>query len=74
MPTDHRVWFDDQHHVSQSLPVEGTRQYGQDCSVGRGEPRSLNLALEDEDLMAKGQDLGVTLITGHHQQPEPSNR
>ena len=25
VPTDHRVWFDDQHHVSQSLPVEGTR-------------------------------------------------
>ena len=59
---------------SEPAPVEGTRQHGQDRPVGRGEPRSLDLALEDEDLMAKSEDLGVTLVTGHEQQPEPSDR
>ena len=39
-------------------------EYCQDRPVCRGELRSVDLPLEHEDLMAKGENLGVTLVTG----------
>ena len=74
VPPDDGGRLDDQHDAVEPATVEGTRQYGQDRSVCRSEPWSLDLSLEDEDLMAKRQDLGVTLVTGYEKQPEPSNR
>lgn len=74
VPADHGGGLDDQHDAVEPATVEGTRQHAQDRPVRRGEPRSLNLPLEHEDLMAKREDLGVTLVTGHEEQPEASNR
>jgi hypothetical protein len=71
VPADHRGGLHDQHHAVELLAVEGTRQHAQDRPVCRGEPRPLDLPLEDEDLMAEGEDLGVALVTGHEQQPQP---
>ena len=65
VPADHGCGFDDQHHAVEPATLEGTRQDGQDRAVGRREPRALDLALEHEDLMAKGQDLGVSLVTAY---------
>ncbi len=38
------------------------------------EPGPVDLSLQNEDLMAEGEDLGVTLVAGHQQQPETSNQ
>jgi hypothetical protein len=38
VPADDRGWLHDQYHASQPLPVEGTREDGQDRPVCRGEP------------------------------------
>ena len=39
-----------------------------------GEPGVFDLSLEDKDLMAKGENLCVTLVTGHEQQSETSDQ
>ena len=53
--------------VAEGRPVEGLSEHGQDRPVCRSEPGMLDLALQDQDLMAKGEDLRVTLVTGHEQ-------
>jgi hypothetical protein len=70
VPADHGGGLDDQHHVSHPARAERTRQYGQECPVGWDESWSLGLPLEDEDLMAEGQDLCVTVVTGYKEQSE----
>ena len=35
---------------------------------------TLDLALQDQDLMAKGEDLSVALVAGHQQQSEVSDQ
>jgi len=67
VPADHGGGLDDQHHTAEACPVERTRQQGQDRPVRRREPGMLDLALQDQDLMAKGEDLRVTLVTGHEE-------
>ena len=74
VPADHGGRFHDQHHTGKPLPVERTREHGQDGPVRRGEPRPLDLSLQDENLMAKGEDLGVTLVTGCQQQSETGDQ
>ena len=74
VPADHCGRFHDQHDLAQSSAVEGTRQHGQDRPVRRGEPGVFDLSLEDKDLMAKGENFCVTLVTGHEQQSETSDQ
>ncbi len=38
------------------------------------ESGTVDLSLENEDLMAEGEDFGVTLVAGHEEQAEASNR
>ncbi len=70
MPADHGGRFDDQHHASEPRPIKGSRQQSEDGSVRRGEPGAVNLPLQHQDLMAKSDDLGVTLAATHQQQSE----
>ena len=63
MPTDHGGGLDDQHHRSETGPVERTRQQREDGPVRRREPGPIDLPLQNAQLMAKGEDLGVTLVT-----------
>jgi hypothetical protein len=74
MPADHGGRFDDQHHASESRPVKGTREHGEDGPVGRGEPGAVDLPLQHQDLMAKSEDFGVALVATHQQQPETSDQ
>ena len=60
--------------VTNCLHFGRTREHGQDGPVRRGEPRPLDLSLQDENLMAKGEDLGVTLVTGYQQQSETGDQ
>ena len=71
---DHGGWFHDQHHGCESVPVEGMRDHGQDGPVGGRESGPVDLSLQNQDLMAKGEDLGVTFVTGHQEQPETSDQ
>ncbi len=73
VPAEHGGRFHDQHHASESRPVEGSREHSEDGPVGRGEPGTLVLSLQHQDLMAKGEDLGVTLVAAHQQQPDTGN-
>jgi hypothetical protein len=74
VPANHCRRFHDQHHLVEAAPVERPREYGEYGPVGGGEPRPIDLSLQDQDLMAKGEDLCVTSITGHQQQPETGNQ
>ena len=68
VPADHGRRFYDQHHPLEVSPVKGPGQQGENGSVGGSEARPINLSLQNKDLMAQRQDLGVTLVTAHHQQ------
>jgi len=67
VPADHRRWSHDQHDLAESSTIESSREHCQDRPIRRGEPRTVNLALQDEDLVAKGENLCVTLVAGHQQ-------
>ena len=74
VPADHRGGFDDQHHAVETATVERTRKHRKDGPIGGCESGSLDLSLQHEDLMTKSQDLGVSLVTGHQQQPDTGNQ
>ena len=74
VPSDHGGGFDDQHHGCESGPVEGGREHGQDGPIGGCESGTVDLSLQHEDLMSKSKDFGVTLVAGHEEQAEASNR
>lgn len=70
VPADHRGGFHDQHDLTQSSAIERQREHRKHCPVGRCELRAVDLSLQDQDLMAKSQDLSVALVASHQQQPE----
>ncbi len=74
MPADHGGWLGGQHHAPEPLSIEGAREHGEDGPVGTGEPGTLDLSLQHQDLMTKGENLGVTLVAEHQQQPETSDQ
>lgn len=74
VPTDHRRWSRDQHDLAQSSAIECPREQGEHGAVGGSELRAIDLSLQDEDLVAKSEDLGITLVTGHEQESETSNQ
>ena len=45
--------------LSQREPGESMEQSGEERPVGRGEAGSVNLTLQDDELMAQRQDLDV---------------
>ena len=45
-------------------------EQGEQCSIGVGEPRPADLALENEELVAEGEDLGVARVAGSEYPPE----
>jgi hypothetical protein len=74
VPADHGGGLDDQHDGVEPAPVEGTRQHYKQDPICGGESWSLDLSLKDQDLMSESQDLRVTLVTGHQQQPKPGDQ
>ncbi len=55
-------------------PGEPTRQHRQDGPISRCEGGALDLVLQYQDLMAKSEDLCITLVTRHQQQSETSDQ
>jgi hypothetical protein len=74
VPADHRRRSHDQHHVVETSPAERLRKEGEHGLVARCELRAVDLALRDEDLVSKSENLCVTLVAGHQQQTETSDQ
>ncbi len=70
VPADHRRGLHDQHHVVQAPPIERTRQHREHGPVRRREPRPIDLSLQDQDLMAKSENLSVARVAAHQQQAD----
>lgn len=70
MPADDGGRLHDQEHLPQTGPVDHGRQHREDGAVRLGEDWSGDLALQDEDLVAQGEDLGVALVAGGEQPAE----
>lgn len=67
VPVDRGCRLRDQEHLSQTPPIERARGHGEDGAVGVGESGSVHLALQHQNLVTKGEDLGVALIAGREQ-------
>lgn len=70
VPAEHGDRLDDEEHLGESVAVDGLGKHCEDRAVGVGEPRPLDMALQDEDLVPQGQDLGVAAVTGHYEQSD----
>ncbi len=46
-------------------PIEPTRQHSEDRTICGCESGPLELSLQNKDLVAQRQDLGVALVTAH---------
>jgi hypothetical protein len=69
VPSRHCFGFDDQKRGSRSSTIHRRVEHGEECSIGVGEPRPADLALENEELVAKGEDL-CARVTGSEYPPE----
>jgi hypothetical protein len=47
---------------------------GEECPVGRGEARLVDLALQDGELVTQRQNLDVLVRIAHRQQPDEGER
>ncbi len=74
VPADHGGRFHDQHHPLEVSPVKGPGQQGENGSVGGSEARPINLSLQNKDLMAQGENLGVLAITAYRSKPDTGNQ
>jgi len=62
----------DQGQPTQIAAGQQPGQRSPDRAVGPGQPRCLDLALEDGDLVAQDEDLGVLGTVGPGRQGEPA--
>jgi hypothetical protein len=70
VPSDHGCRSHDQEHLAESASVEHAGEGGEDRAIRVGESGPVDLALQDQDLLAQSEDLRVTLITGREQPPK----
>jgi hypothetical protein len=70
MPGQHGLRLNDQEHLAESGTVEHLGEHAEHEPVAVGEPRTGHLPLEDEDLVTKGQDLGVTTVAAREEEAE----
>ncbi len=64
MPSEHGFGFDDQERGALTCPCHGRTEKAKDGAVGVGELWSVDLALQDQELVAERKDLGVTGVAG----------
>ncbi len=71
----HRGRLEDQQCPMSTSPVHDRAEHGADRSIGRVESGSVDLALQHQDLVAEGEDLGIAAVTGGKQPSEtPQNQ
>ena len=76
VPAQHGLRPDQQPEPAQHVAGERVQQRGQQRPVSRSEPDLLaaQLPLQDRDLMAESEDLGVLVPVAHRQQPQQRER
>ena len=72
MPAQHRVRLHQQPEPAEHVPREAVQQGGQERAAASGEPwpGRAELPLQDRDLVAQDQDLGVLVQVACRQQPQ----
>jgi hypothetical protein len=67
VPTQHRVWPDEQAQSAQGLAAQRRQQRGEERPVHSSEPHPpvAELAFQDGDLVAQGENLGVLVVLVH---------
>ena len=63
MPSEHRFWFDDQKRVASASARHCSPEKTKDGSVRVGELWSVDLTLQNEELVAQCKDLCVTGVS-----------
>jgi hypothetical protein len=76
VPAEHGFWAHEQPDPAEHVAGEPVQQSGEEGPIRRGKPHSfaLQLSLEDRDLVAEGEDLGVFGPVAHRQQPQHRER
>jgi hypothetical protein len=64
VPSQHRLRSDNQERRRPPRAVHGAAEEGEDRAVGFVEPRTVDLALQHEDLVSEREDLSVAGVTG----------
>ena len=72
VPAQERARGDDQGQLAAARGGRPPGQGGQDRPVGPRQPGCSDLALQDGDLVAQHQDLGVLDVVGARQQRQPA--
>ncbi|MFE5028624.1 hypothetical protein ACFRAO_36335 [Streptomyces sp. NPDC056656] len=67
VPAQKRVRARQQQEMPQLVHQEVVEQAGEDSTVGAGEPGLADLALQDQQLVPKRQDLDVVVPVSHPQ-------
>ena len=62
MPAQYGFGFDDQKRVALMCPTHCRPEEGEDGAVGVGELWSVDLTLQDQELMSEGKDFCVTSV------------
>ena len=71
MPPDDCFGPHDMEHVGEASAVQHAGGEREDRAIRVGELSSVDLALQHQDLISEGEDLGVTFVTGRKEPPEP---
>jgi len=71
MPSEHGFGFDDQKRVASTGPTHCRPENTEDGSVGVGELWSVDLTLQNEDLVAQCKDLCVSGVSCGEYPSEP---
>jgi hypothetical protein len=74
VPAQHGTRRDDQLELAEATAGYKPGQRGQDCAVGPGQLRCLDLALEDGDLVAQDEDLSVARSDRASRASQPNTR
>jgi hypothetical protein len=72
VPSEHGPRGDDQAYLAELPAGPQPGQRGQDRPVGPGQPRPFDLALQDGNLVAQDEDLGVLGAVGAGEQSQPA--
>lgn len=71
MPPDDCLGPHNMEHVGEASTVQHAGEQREDRTIRVGELNSVDLALQHQDLMPEGEDLGIAFVTGREEPPEP---
>jgi len=73
MPPENGLGLDDQEHLAEPATVEDLREHAKHDAVGVVKRCVGHLSLQYQQMVAKGEDLGVTAVATGQQEPNSSD-